>query len=87
MLVPREHQPPHDNYVETNRRTGNDKIVGSSRDLQLVRKDGTEVSEMTARELEGDEREHWWKLAVEAYPPYAEYQTKTDRQIPVFIVE
>ncbi|WP_088651120.1 methyl-accepting chemotaxis protein [Marinibacterium profundimaris] len=44
MLVPREHQPPHDNYVETNRRTGNDKIVGSSRDLQLVRKDGTEVS-------------------------------------------
>ena len=49
--------------------------------------DGTEVSEMTARELEGDEREHWWKLAVEAYPPYAEYQTKTDRQIPVFIVE
>ncbi|MAC77097.1 MAG: hypothetical protein CML66_03445 [Rhodobacteraceae bacterium] len=44
MLVPREHQPPHDNYVETNRRTGNDKIVGSSRDLQLYRKDGTEVS-------------------------------------------
>ena len=44
MLVPREHQPPHDNYVEANRRTGHDKIVGSSRDLQLVRKDGTEVS-------------------------------------------
>ena len=49
--------------------------------------DGTEVREMTARELSGDEREHWWSLAVEAYPPYAEYQTKTDRQIPVFVLE
>lgn len=49
--------------------------------------DGTEVREMTARELSGDEREHWWSLAVDAYPPYAEYQTKTDRQIPVFVLE
>jgi deazaflavin-dependent oxidoreductase (nitroreductase family) len=49
--------------------------------------DGEEVKTMTARELEGEEREHWWALAVENYPPYAEYQTKTDRQIPVFIVE
>ncbi|KMO67466.1 deazaflavin-dependent oxidoreductase (nitroreductase family) [Mycobacterium sp. BK558] len=49
--------------------------------------DGEQVREMTARELSGEEREHWWALAVENYPPYAEYQTKTDRQIPVFIVE
>lgn len=49
--------------------------------------DGEQVKSMTARELSGEEREHWWALAVEAYPPYAEYQTKTDRQIPVFIVE
>ena len=49
--------------------------------------DGDNVSTMTAREVDGAEREHWWKLAVEAYPPYAEYQTKTDRQIPVFVVE
>ncbi len=49
--------------------------------------DGEKVSTMTARELEGAEREHWWALAVEAYPPYAEYQTKTDRLIPVFVVE
>ena len=41
----------------------------------------------TAREVDGAEREHWWKLAVDAYPPYAEYQTKTSRQIPVFVVE
>ena len=49
--------------------------------------DGTEIREMTARELSGEEREHWWSLAVDAYPPYAEYQTKTDRRIPVFVVE
>lgn len=50
--------------------------------------DGDKVAEnLTARELEGAEREHWWKLAVEAYPPYAEYQTKTTRLIPVFVVE
>jgi deazaflavin-dependent oxidoreductase (nitroreductase family) len=42
---------------------------------------------MTARELAGDERAQWWERAVAAYPPYAEYQQKTDRQIPVFILE
>ncbi|MEO9328820.1 nitroreductase family deazaflavin-dependent oxidoreductase [Gordonia aurantiaca] len=54
---------------------------------QVTVQDGTEVKELTAREISGEEREHWWKLAVEAYPPYAEYQTKTDRQIPVFVLE
>jgi F420H(2)-dependent quinone reductase len=49
--------------------------------------DGDRIVELTARELEGAEREHWWNLAVQAYPPYAEYQTKTDRLIPVFVVE
>ena len=49
--------------------------------------DGDKVVELTARELDGAEREHWWDLAVQAYPPYAEYQTKTDRLIPVFVVE
>jgi PAS domain S-box-containing protein len=44
MLVPPEHQAPHDSYVDANRTTGRDKIVGSSRDLQLVRKDGEVVS-------------------------------------------
>ena len=37
------------------------------------------------RELSGDERAEWWERAVAAYPPYAEYQTKTDRLIPVFV--
>ena len=49
--------------------------------------DGDKVVELSARELDGAEREHWWNLAVQAYPPYAEYQTKTSRQIPVFVVE
>ncbi|OBI96612.1 nitroreductase family deazaflavin-dependent oxidoreductase [Mycobacterium asiaticum] len=49
--------------------------------------DGEKVVTLTARELEGTEREEWWQLAVEAYPPYAEYQTKTDRLIPVFVLE
>lgn len=44
MLVPPHHQAPHDGYVDANRTTGNDKIVGSSRDVQLVRKDGETVS-------------------------------------------
>ncbi|CCN37665.1 putative PAS domains protein [Vibrio nigripulchritudo SO65] len=43
MLVPKIHQPRHDEYVNANRRTGNDKIVGSSRELQLEKKDGTEI--------------------------------------------
>ncbi|AZG44712.1 F420H(2)-dependent quinone reductase [Gordonia insulae] len=54
---------------------------------QVTAQDGATVYELTAREVEGAEREHWWDLAVAAYPPYAEYQTKTDRLIPVFVLE
>lgn len=53
----------------------------------LTLQDGDNVIALTARELEGAEREQWWQLAVDAYPPYAEYQTKTTRQIPVFVLE
>ena len=49
--------------------------------------DGTDNQEYDARELSGDERQEWWDRGVAAYPPYAEYQTKTDRQIPVFLLE
>jgi hypothetical protein len=42
---------------------------------------------MIAREVAGDERAQWWERAVAAYPPYAEYQQKTARQIPVFVLE
>ena len=54
---------------------------------EVTVQDGDTVRDMTAREVDGDEREHWWTLAVAAYPPYAEYQTKTDRLIPVFVLE
>jgi deazaflavin-dependent oxidoreductase (nitroreductase family) len=49
--------------------------------------DGGLRQEMTARELAGPEREEWWRRAVAAYPPYAEYQQKTSRVIPVFLLE
>ena len=49
--------------------------------------DGPARTAMTARELAGAERAQWWDRAVAAYPPYAEYQQKTDRQIPVFLLE
>jgi hypothetical protein len=37
------------------------------------------------REATGEEKAQWWERAVAAYPPYAEYQQNTTRQIPVFI--
>jgi deazaflavin-dependent oxidoreductase (nitroreductase family) len=48
--------------------------------------DGTVTKEYDSRELVGDEKVVWWERAVEAWPDYAEYQTKTDRQIPVFVL-
>jgi deazaflavin-dependent oxidoreductase (nitroreductase family) len=53
----------------------------------VTAQDGDKVVTLTAREVSGEERAHWWDLAVEAYPPYAEYQTKTSRLIPVFVLE
>jgi F420H(2)-dependent quinone reductase len=47
--------------------------------------DGPEPFDATVRELSGAERAEWWDRAVAAYPPYAEYQTRTDRVIPVFL--
>jgi F420H(2)-dependent quinone reductase len=47
--------------------------------------DGPEPFDFQVTEVSGDERAGWWERAVAAYPPYAEYQTKTDRQIPVFV--
>ena len=49
--------------------------------------DGTVTKEYDARQLSGDERSEWWERGVAAYPPYADYQKKTDRQIPVFVLE
>ncbi|HET6561924.1 MAG TPA: nitroreductase family deazaflavin-dependent oxidoreductase [Marmoricola sp.] len=49
--------------------------------------DGSAPKDMTVRQLEGDEKAAWWERAVAAFPPYAEYQRKTDRVIPVFLAE
>jgi F420H(2)-dependent quinone reductase len=49
--------------------------------------DGDRTWTVRARELEGEEREQWWQRCVAAFPPYAEYQTRTDRLIPVFVLE
>jgi len=58
-------------------------IVKNSRvELQ----DGSVTHDYDAREVFDDEKAVWWERAVEAYPDYADYQTKTDRQIPVFVL-
>ena len=54
---------------------------------QVVVQDGADTFELTAREVTGEERAAWWERSVAAYPPYAEYQQKTTRQIPVFVLE
>ena len=49
--------------------------------------DGPVKQDMVARELSGAERAEWWERAVAAYPDYADYQTRTERLIPVFVLE
>ncbi|TDC49563.1 nitroreductase family deazaflavin-dependent oxidoreductase [Jiangella ureilytica] len=48
--------------------------------------DATEKHDYLAREVVGDERELWWRRAVDVWPGYANYQTKTTRVIPVFVL-
>ena len=52
---------------------------------EVAIQDGPAPFRVTVREVTGDEKARWWEWAVAAYPPYAEYQEKTDRQIPVFV--
>ncbi|MGK8505025.1 nitroreductase family deazaflavin-dependent oxidoreductase [Nocardia asiatica] len=49
-------------------------------------RDGTVNKDYIAREVFGEEKAQWWERAVEVWPDYADYQTKTDRQIPVFVL-
>ena len=48
--------------------------------------DGSTSRDYEAREVFGDEKATWWERAIEAWPDYADYQKKTDRQIPVFVL-
>ncbi|WP_420114655.1 nitroreductase family deazaflavin-dependent oxidoreductase [Pseudactinotalea sp.] len=54
---------------------------------EVTVQDGTETHEAHARLITGAERAQWWPRCVEAYPPYADYQAKTEREIPVFLLE
>ncbi|MCL5973312.1 MAG: nitroreductase family deazaflavin-dependent oxidoreductase [Ferrimicrobium sp.] len=53
-----------------------DQVTIHDRDLLI---------DVVVRQVEGEERRQWWERAVEAFPPYAEYQIKTDRRIPLFV--
>lgn len=57
-------------------------------DPEVEIRDKADVKSYRVRELEdGDERSRLWVLSVEAFPPYAEYQGRTERKIPVFLAE
>lgn len=58
-------------------------LLADPDDVRL--QDGPDVFDVTVRELDDAERSQWWPLAVAAYAPYAEYQTRTERRIPVLI--
>lgn len=52
---------------------------------EVAIQDGPEPFDVDVQELDGDERKVWWDRAVAAYPPYAEYQERTERRIPVLV--
>ncbi len=54
---------------------------------EVTVQDGPEPWDGVAREITGEEKALWWERAVRAFPRYAEYQERTDREIPVFLVE
>ncbi len=54
---------------------------------EIELQDGTDVGTYRVREISGEERAAWWERAVDAYPDYADYQRKTDREIPVLELE
>ena len=80
-----------DSFVVTAADGGSDRHPGWYYNIRanprVELQDGAHKRDMTAREITGDERAQWWDRAVAAYPPYAEYQRKTERVIPVFVLE
>ncbi|MEJ3405767.1 nitroreductase family deazaflavin-dependent oxidoreductase [Rathayibacter sp. YIM 133350] len=56
-------------------------------DAHVELQDGAEKHDYTAHRAVGEERETWWARACATWPDYANYQKKTDRQIPVFVLE
>lgn len=62
-------------------------VANIKADPHVTLQDGPVVRDYTARLLDGDERAEWWSRAVEVWPPYEEYQTRTDRVIPVILLD
>ncbi len=56
-------------------------------DARVDLHDGTAHTQTRAREISGNERDNWWQRCVSAFPTYADYAAKTDRRIPVFLLE
>jgi deazaflavin-dependent oxidoreductase (nitroreductase family) len=56
-------------------------------DPHVELQDGPVKRDLKAREVTGEEKAEWWERAVAAYPPYADYQKNTSREIPVFVLE
>jgi len=54
---------------------------------QVELQDGPVRQDMVARLISGAEKQQWWERAVAAFPNYAAYQEKTEREIPVFVLE
>ena len=81
-----------DNYVLVASRGGAPThpvwVYNLRSDVSVEIRDETDVYSMQVREVEDDdERARLWDIAVEAFPPYAEYQERTSRKIPVFLAE
>jgi deazaflavin-dependent oxidoreductase (nitroreductase family) len=80
-----------DNYVLVGSAGGAPKhpvwVYNLRADPDVEIRDRERVQRMRVREVEGDEKARVWRIAVEAFPPYEEYQQKTERQIPVFLAE
>ena len=81
-----------DNYVLVGSYGGNPKhpvwVHNIRADPDIEIRDETEVFEMRVREMTEDAtRDRLWQIRADAFPPYNEYQAKTDRKIPVFLAE
>ncbi|GAB3261915.1 nitroreductase family deazaflavin-dependent oxidoreductase [Kineosporia babensis] len=80
-----------DIYVVVASNDGSDRNPGwyynirAHPEVQL--QDGTVTRTYQAREVLGEDKQPWWDLAVRTFPRYGEYQTNTERQIPVFVLE
>jgi hypothetical protein len=80
-----KHPVWYHNLKSDRRLQGKPLVLPSGDPASVMIQDGPEPFAVDVRELSGDERTVWWDRAVAAFPPYAEYQVRTERTIPVFV--